>query len=99
MNVQHDPEHPRLRDRRELAEMLEQLLELSRDARLARRAERRQGLPRLLDCRRLAEELNVSRTAAERIMRHVATVTIEGLAKVYVRESDVREYLDTRAGQ
>jgi phage baseplate assembly protein W len=94
-------ESPRARDRRELAEMLEELLELSREARAARRARGRRGteLPRLLDCAALARKLGITRTAAEAIMRHVPKVTVEGLAKVYVREADVRAYLDSRAAK
>ena len=53
-------------------------------------------LPELLDARRLAAELGVTRAAAEAIMRRVPSVQIEGLRKVYVRRSDVAAYLDAR---
>jgi hypothetical protein len=53
-------------------------------------------LPELLDARRLATELGVTRAAAEAIMRAVPIVQIEGLRKVYVRRSDVAGYLEAR---
>lgn len=51
-------------------------------------------LPELLDCARLARELGVTKAAAEAIMRRVPKVHPEGLRKVYVRRTDVAEYLD-----
>ena len=53
-------------------------------------------LPELLDARRLAAELGVTRAAAEAIMRHVPVVQVEGLRKIYCRREDVRRYLDSR---
>jgi hypothetical protein len=53
-------------------------------------------LPELLDCKRLQQELGVTRAAAEAIMRQLPTVYIEGLRKVYVKRSDVARYLDER---
>lgn len=53
-------------------------------------------LPELLDARRLRDELGVTRAAAEAIMRHLPTVQIEDLRKVYVRRSDVAAYLESR---
>jgi hypothetical protein len=53
-------------------------------------------LPELLDCRRLAAELGVTRAAATAIMRRLPVVEIEGLRKVYCRRDDVRRYLDER---
>ena len=47
------------------------------------------GLPRLMDQRRVAEELGVTRAAAEKIMQQVPKVHVEGLRKVYVRRDDV----------
>ena len=53
-------------------------------------------LPELLDAKALRLELGVTRAAAEALMRHVPTVQIEGLRKVYVRRSDVVAYLEAR---
>jgi uncharacterized protein YjiS (DUF1127 family) len=83
-------EKPRIRDRRELAEMLEELLDLSRQARAERRATRgRKEFPELLDTAKLARELGVTRAAAEAIMRQVPTVRIPGLRKLYVTRASV----------
>ena len=49
-----------------------------------------------LDCRRLMVETGLTRAAAERLMRNVPTVQIEGLRKTYVRRSDVAAYLEAR---
>jgi hypothetical protein len=51
-------------------------------------------LPELIDCRRLMAETGLTRAAAERLMRNVPTVQIEGLRKTYVRRSDVEAYLE-----
>jgi hypothetical protein len=56
-------------------------------------------LPELLDARRLASELGITRAAAEAIMRHVPVVQVEGLRKIYCRREDVRRYLDSRTFQ
>ena len=53
-------------------------------------------LPELLDAKALQAELGVTRAAAEAIMRRVPIVQIEDLRKVYVRRSDVAEYLASR---
>jgi hypothetical protein len=53
----------------------------------------------LYDCRRLSDELGISRAAAERIMTHVPKVQIEGLRKVYVVGSDVQTYIESRKFQ
>jgi hypothetical protein len=53
-------------------------------------------LPELLDCRRLMAETGLTRAAAERLMRNVPTVQIEGLRKTYCRRSDVAAYLEKR---
>jgi hypothetical protein len=51
-------------------------------------------LPELLDCATLARELNIKRSSAEAIMRHVPLVRPEGVRKVYVRRDDVARYLE-----
>jgi hypothetical protein len=51
-------------------------------------------LPRLLDCKRLREELGVTRAAAEAIMRRLPVIEPPGLRKVYVRRSDVLHFLE-----
>jgi len=53
-------------------------------------------LPELLDARRLAAELGVTRAAAEALMRRLPVVHIEGLRKTYVKRSDVAAYLVSR---
>lgn len=53
-------------------------------------------LPELLDAKKLAAELGVTRAAAEAIMRQLPTVQFEGLRKVYVRRADVARLLDER---
>jgi hypothetical protein len=55
-----------------------------------------ESLPELLDAKRLASELGVTRAAAEAIMRRLPVVSIEGLRKTYVRREDVRRYLAQR---
>lgn len=51
-------------------------------------------LPELLDCKHLADELGVTRAAAEAIMRQLTIVKLPDLRKVYVRRSDVMALLD-----
>jgi hypothetical protein len=53
-------------------------------------------LPELLDCRRLAAELGVTRAAAEPVMRQLPIVQFEGLRKVYVRRQDVARLITER---
>lgn len=48
----------------------------------------------LYDCARLARELGISRSAAERIMFAVPKQRVPGLRKVYVRGGDVQALLD-----
>lgn len=51
------------------------------------------SLPELLDAKRLAGELGVTKAAAEKIMRALPTVQFPELRKVYVRRSDVAEHV------
>jgi hypothetical protein len=51
-------------------------------------------LPSLLDAKHLAAELGVTRAAAEKIMRRLPVVKIEGLRKTFVRRADVACLLD-----
>ncbi len=46
-------------------------------------------LPRLIDQRGIADELGVTRSAAEKLMRQVPKVHIPGLRKVYVKRVDI----------
>lgn len=62
------------------------------EARLLTRAD--ESLPRLLDCKRLREELGITRAAAEAIMRRLPVIEPPGLRKVYVRRSDVLRFLE-----
>ena len=51
------------------------------------------ALPELLDAKRLAAELGITRSSAEAIMRRLPKVEIEGLRKVFVKRSDVERLL------
>ena len=51
-------------------------------------------LPRLIDLRGIADELGVTRAAAEEIMYLVPKVHVPGLRKVYVRRDDVLRVLE-----
>lgn len=53
-------------------------------------------LEQLIDCAGLQKELGVKRAAAEKIMRAIPKVQIDGLRKVYVRRRDVARYLNER---
>jgi len=50
-------------------------------------------LPKLLDAKHLASELDITRAAAEKIMQSLPIVQVPGLRKVYVRRSDVEALL------
>ena len=52
------------------------------------------SLPRLLDCRHLRDELGITRSAAEAIMRQLPVIEPPGLRKVYVRRADVHRFLE-----
>jgi hypothetical protein len=54
----------------------------------------RSWLPRLIDQRGIAEELGVTRAAAEKIMRQVPKVHVPGLRKVYVKRDDVLRVIE-----
>ena len=54
------------------------------------------SLPKLMDCRAIMLEMGVKRTAAEAIIRACPKVEIDGVRKVYVRQSDVERYLAER---
>jgi len=51
-------------------------------------------LPRLIDQRGIAEELGVTRAAAEKIMRLIPKVHVAGLRKVYVKREDVLRVIE-----
>lgn len=46
-------------------------------------------LPELLDCKGLRDELGVSRSVAESLMRKLPLVVFEDVRKIYVRRPDV----------
>lgn len=48
----------------------------------------------LYDCARIARELHVSRTVAERLMRRCDKQLIPDTRKVYVRGADLQRVLD-----
>jgi hypothetical protein len=50
----------------------------------------------LYDCARISRELGISRAAAEAIMRQLPKVHIDGLRKVYVKGSDLEQYVRDR---
>jgi hypothetical protein len=51
-------------------------------------------LPELLDSKALQRELGITRAASEAIMRHLPTVQLPELRKVYVRRADVERLLE-----
>jgi len=51
-------------------------------------------LPELLDARKLAGELGVTRAVAEKVMRSLPVVEFPGIRKVYVRRDHLADYLD-----
>ncbi len=51
-------------------------------------------LPELLDAKRLAAELGITRAAAEKIMQSLPIVQVPGLRKTYVRWPDVERLLE-----
>jgi len=51
-------------------------------------------LPQLLDCKGLQSELGVSRAVAEKIMRKLEIVQIEGIRKTFVRRVDVARLIE-----
>ena len=51
-------------------------------------------LPALLDSKALQAELGVSRAVAEKIMRKLEIVQIEGIRKTFVRRSDVAALIE-----
>ena len=51
-------------------------------------------LPQLLDAKHLAQELGVTRAAAEKIMQSLPIVQVPGLRKTYVRRPDVERLLE-----
>lgn len=53
------------------------------------------ALPRLLDRRQIAEELGVKLASAETIMRALPKVRVG--RRVFVRDTDVRAYLEKQA--
>jgi hypothetical protein len=48
---------------------------------------------RLMDCRTIIEELGVSRSSAEWIMRAVPKVEFKGLRKCYVKREDIERLI------
>jgi hypothetical protein len=55
-----------------------------------------ESLPELMDAKALQAELNVTRAAAEKIMRQLPIVSFETLRKVYVRRSDLLALIERR---
>ena len=51
-------------------------------------------LPELMDNKMIRTELGITEAAADRIMRQLDTIEPHGLRKLYVRRSDVQQYLD-----
>jgi hypothetical protein len=51
-------------------------------------------LPQLLDCKALRQELGVSRSVAESLMRKLPNVLFEDVRKVYVRRQDVAAFIE-----
>jgi hypothetical protein len=53
-----------------------------------------EGLPELLDAKKLQAELGVTRAVAEKLMRRLPLVVFEDVRKVYVRRADVAALID-----
>lgn len=53
-------------------------------------------LPELLDVRRIMAETGLTRAAAEKLMRRLPVVQIEGLRKTYVTRDSVVAYIESR---
>ena len=53
-----------------------------------------EGLPELLDAKKLQAELGVSRAVAETLMRRLPLVVFEDVRKVYVRRADVAALIE-----
>jgi hypothetical protein len=51
-------------------------------------------IPELLDVKRVVAETGMSRAAADKVMRALPIVRLPGLRKVYVRRSDLAEYIE-----
>jgi hypothetical protein len=51
-------------------------------------------LPQLLDAKGLQAELGVTRAVAEKIMRKLEIVQIEGIRKTFVRRADVARLIE-----
>lgn len=52
----------------------------------------------LYDCARIARELGISRSAAERIMQQLPKQNVPGLRKNYARGGDIQAFLDEHVG-
>ena len=52
-------------------------------------------LPQLLDAKHLADELGITRAAAEKIMQSLPIVQVPGLRKTYVRRADVERLIES----
>jgi UDP-N-acetyl-D-mannosaminuronic acid transferase (WecB/TagA/CpsF family) len=48
----------------------------------------------LIDCKGIQDELGVTRAAAEKMMRQLPNVQVEGLRKLYVKRSDLKALLE-----
>ena len=53
-----------------------------------------EGLPELLDAKKLQAELGVTRAVAEKLMRRLPLVVFEDVRKVYVRRADVAALIE-----
>jgi hypothetical protein len=51
-------------------------------------------LPELLDAKKLAAELGITRAAAEAMMRQLELVQVQGLRKVFVKRVDVARLIE-----
>ena len=54
----------------------------------------RTELPSLITCQQIQEQLNVTQSAAYKLMRQLGTIQFPGSRRVYVRRDDVHRLIE-----
>ena len=60
----------------------------------AGRLDMRTELPSLITCQQIQEQLNVTQSAAYKLMRQLGTIQFPGSRRVYVRRDDVHRLIE-----
>ena len=60
----------------------------------AGRLDMRTELPALVTCQQIQEQLNVTQSAAYKLMRQLGTIQFPGSRRVYVRRDDVHRLIE-----